>query len=937
MRNKNAFYVFSSPNWTAGLVAGKTKSDFSIEKSKENESWYTSSMEKISKQDGAAENAQLLFIQKHTAFSSCEVLEVQETVNAETGAKEQSVINTIVYKKTDEVITLNASTTHIIINFLAYDDEPFKHAKGSWFYVGRTVNPHYKSINIKTEKKSGYSEVAAREVIDGKITLHGDDFDLIAKSNPSQDHIFLIEYGFGKKKRSSFTFRKADCKLDHFTKSVELKLDSNDQYSALLDAFDEELDLIRLAPAITPMRLCKRPIYQIYTGGRKSLTTICSGSYYESEIVGEEQWDSNVLNRKYGFTKNAETVEINIENVDESINGLYTGNPLTNEYLRGGKGYIHIEKVASKGDSFAYNLNSLKLKHEVVGGSSLNGVTWAYGNRSEYYHTTGGGSPLAHTYFDLYRMHIYSGTPEGEHSLLYSSRYLIFNTDNTGGLGGFVSKGKFEMRKVIGSAATKDSFMLSDFSTVDTIYSRVLTGPGVKTVQNDGKEKTTYELLPNDFAYRKGNYKRFIGLENHAFYSIRQSSITTTEPTKYGINDAKQYFTSNIFPYTAAMSTVGHPIPVNRSTWGNTSIWAFVDNPWHYFSAGDKNVVNELEYRLRDYYTINDTYLIQDVIKAILKKVAPNISHEGTPEYSQFLYSETSPLGVIDKQRAGMALHIIPKSNVLKGNYDQAAQRAIISLKKLFDFLSKAFRCEWYIDDQNRLHIEHVSYFLNGMSYDENNPNSELNLLTKSDNFNKKSVLYDQAQVEYALSEIPRKTTFKFSENSSEVFSGMSIEVQQGGLCDKSKTVEITLDSFSADIDYMLSFPEEFSNDGFVFAWADKTSHEVPIPIFKNVKDDEYTETYVMDPQNGLCSWLYMQRYYLYETADNIELSSLSNNAMRPMRAVDAMTQKIRIQTQQYINVYGSVKTQFGVGRIMSTSTDIDTGVTTLELKYKPT
>lgn len=930
MQKKNAFYVFSSPNWTAGLIAGKTKNDFSIEKSKDGESWYTSSMEKISKQDSAP----FLFIQKHTAFSNCEVLEIQETVNKETGAKEQSVINTTAHKKADEIITLSSSTTHIIINFLAYNDEHFKHAKGSWFYVGRHVNPHYKSINIKTEKKSGYSEVAARDTIDGKITLHGDDFDLIAESNPSQDHIFLVEYGFGKKKLSSFTFRKSDCKLDHFTKSVELKLSSNDQYSMLLDAFDEELDLIRLAPAITPMRLCKRPICQIYTGGRKSLTTICGGSYYESEIIGDEVWDSKTLNRKYGFVKNAETVELNIENVDESINGLYTGNPLTGKYLRGEKGYIQIDKIASKGDSI--DLRSLELKQKVVGGGSIDGVMWANGNRSEYHHTAGGDvSATAHTRFDLYRMHFYSGTPDGEHSLLYSSKHIIFNGDNAEGLGGFVSRGKFEMCKVVGSAASKDSFMLSDFSTVDSIYSRVLTGPGVKSVQNDGKEKTLYDLRPDDFAYQKGNYKKFIGLENHVFYSIRQTSVTTTEPTKYGINDFKQYFTSNIFPYSVGISTVGHPIPVNRSTWGNSSTWAFVDYKWPYFT-GSRDVLNELEYRLRDYYTIKDTYLIHDVIKAILKKVAPNISHEGTPEYSQFLYSETPPLGFIDKRRAGTVLHIAPKSNVLKGNYDQAAQRAIISLKKLFDFLSKAFRCEWFIDDQNRLRIEHISYFLNGMSYDEENPNTTLNLLNKSDNFNKKPVLYDQAQVEYTLSEIPRKTTFKFSENSSEVFSGMSIEVQHGGLCDKSKTVEVTLDSFSADIDYMLSFPEEFSNDGFVFAWADKTSHEIPIPIFENVKDDEYAQTYVIDPQNGLCSWLYMQRYYLYETANNIELSSLSNNSMRPMRVVDAMTQKIRIQTQQHVNVYGSVKTQFGVGRIMSTSTDIDTGVTTLELKYKP-
>ena len=184
------------------------------------------------------------------------------------------------------------------------------------------------------------------------------------------------------------------------------------------------------------------------------------------------------------------------------------------------------------------------------------------------------------------------------------------------------------------------------------------------------------------------------------------------------MDDYGDYFTSNFLnPYTDLF--YGKPIPVSRSAWANTSIWVTFSDSWRDFEA---------KFRLE--YTLKDAYSLADVISTMLKEIDPRLKHEGTSEYSQFLYSGTSPLS-FDTARNGYKVYIAPKSNVLKGNYDQAAQKAELSFEQLMDMLRNCFRCYWFIDEYNRFRIEHISYFLKGMSY--TNPTSQFNLTQELD------------------------------------------------------------------------------------------------------------------------------------------------------------------------------------------------------------
>ena len=68
----------------------------------------------------------------------------------------------------------------------------------------------------------------------------------------------------------------------------------------------------------------------------------------------------------------------------------------------------------------------------------------------------------------------------------------------------------------------------------------------------------------------------------------------------------------------------------------------------------------------------------RQAIKALLKEIDPTLQHEATAEYSRFLYDTTVPMSM-----ARFYVHITQKTNILKGEYDQPAQKAEVSLEDI--------------------------------------------------------------------------------------------------------------------------------------------------------------------------------------------------------------------------------------------------------------
>ena len=172
-------------------------------------------------------------------------------------------------------------------------------------------------------------------------------------------------------------------------------------------------------------------------------------------------------------------------------------------------------------------------------------------------------------------------------------------------------------------------------------------------------------------------------------------------------------------------------------------------------------------------------------------------------------------------------MYITQKTNILKGDYDQPAQKAETSLEELMKMLRDCFRCYWYIED-NKFKIEHISFFMRGGSYSYNT-SIQLDFTKLVDQFNKKLSSYFQSEVEYDKTDLNQRYEFGWMDDVTDLFGGVTIDVKSNYI-QKDKTEEINISQFSSDVDYMLFNPSNFSDDGFALLCPVKNGSSLELP-----------------------------------------------------------------------------------------------------------
>lgn len=454
---------------------------------------------------------------------------------------------------------------------------------------------------------------------------------------------------------------------------------------------------------------------------------------------------------------------------------------------------------------------------------------------------------------------------------------------------------------------------LSDTFTIESpfvyhIYRRLLCD--VDTVEDSEGIKNTYDLPSDDFVTDNRNYKKCIGLTGGMFFC---TSRAVDEPTRYGLNDYNQYFTNEFIPSTAG---IGRPLPISRNSWANASLWYVYDSYYSLF-----------EQRLRKQYTLRDSYSIAAAIKALLKEIDPTLQHEATAEYSRFLYDTTVPMPM-----ARFYVHITQKTNILKGEYDQPAQKAEVSLEDVMKMLRDCFRCYWYIED-GKFKIEHISFFMRGGSYSYN-ANVQLDFTKLVDQFNKKLSSYFQSEVEYDKTDLNQRYEFGWMDDVTDLFGGVTIDVKSNYI-QKDKTEEINISQFSSDVDYMLFNPSNFSDDGFALLCPVKNGSSLELPIVETRLVDENGDTYNAVIQNFYAAWAYLVRFYMYD----MPASNLDCNVLRDLYANGVkmcMKHTIEFPTEEDLDELELIKTTIGNGKIDEISVNVNTRHAKVRLLYVP-
>lgn len=459
---------------------------------------------------------------------------------------------------------------------------------------------------------------------------------------------------------------------------------------------------------------------------------------------------------------------------------------------------------------------------------------------------------------------------------------------------GITPVGTYQFKKETGGfTLTYDAI-----GTVNNIYARYLCD-----VDNID-DLTTYDLPIDDIVDNNRNYKKAIG---YAIDVVFSSVNFSYEPTEWGLASNGRYY----LPPHSIYGAVFYPIA--RSTWGNYSLWfSFAKSDWI------------LEEKSRKAYTLKDTFTLSSCINVLLKQFAPEITHEATPEYSQFLYNTNNPIS-----GRSFKLLISQKSNIINGEYQTPAQKAPVTLQQIMTMLRDIYKCYWYIED-GKFKIEQVSWFRNGGSYGYNTI-IDYDLTQLENVRNGKKLAFATSEYSFDKVDMPERYQFEWMDDVTTPFEGLPIEITSKYVT-AGKIEEINISNFTSDIDLMLLNPGAISADGFALFAAVTPSGGGQLELPFTRQTVENVEYYL---QNGYLAFINIQpTYWVYDMpARNFKINNTQSYAIGGIERKKKQTLNFPAGTTDP-NPMQLVKTYIGNGQVDKLSVNLCSRNIKATLKY---
>lgn len=454
---------------------------------------------------------------------------------------------------------------------------------------------------------------------------------------------------------------------------------------------------------------------------------------------------------------------------------------------------------------------------------------------------------------------------------------------------------EFDLTAVEGSGAR--GTMHADMKSYN-IYARYLCD--VEKID----DLNTYPLPADDIVDNNRNYRRAIGYAIDVAFISNNFSDT---PTEWGLADSGKYFEP---PYSIYRQTF---YPIARSTWRYASLWfGFYLMDWI------------LEKKARKAYTLRDVFTLSSCINVLLKEFAPGITHEATPEYSQFLYNTNNPIS-----GKSFKLLISQKSNIINGEYQTPAQKAPITLQQIMTMLRDIYKCYWYIED-GKFKIEQINWFRNGGSYGYN-PIIDYDLTQLENVRNGKKLAFATSEYSFDKVDMPERYQFEWMDDVTTPFEGLPIEITSKYVT-AGKIEEINISNFTSDIDLMLLNPGVISSDGFALFAAVTPSGggQLELPFTRQTVED--VEYYL---QNGYLAFINIQpTYWVYDMpASNFKINNAQSHAMGGIERKKKQTLNFPAGTTDP-NPMQLVKTYIGNGQVDKLSVNLCSRNIKATLKY---
>lgn len=593
--------------------------------------------------------------------------------------------------------------------------------------------PNYNTdLAVTYTKEQG--EQFYRKGFSGALIFQQDDFDAINNASFATEFgiIVYISYNAGSTWEQYLTghFYKTDCQFNLDDKTVTVTPTITDQYTEVLAGINKEFDLIQLQPAMTPVKIDKRPLLQTYVAGDRVVGCVLGGMWWEQEC--EPEISDSVLVNTYHFYR-----------VKSYIQATFSGEGELPPNMR----------TLSIYDPTTPGLESQNFYAEDEAGNKWN----MYYNTGEYEGQKYGGFVVRkRDALGVWRAMFYAQVDVVAWSQLAFPQNVTLTSYDT-------------------PART-----ISLHVDTSGIYARYL-----HDVESEGWEIPANDIVPNN-----RNYTRVLQyLQDTAFFIVDIAERYSETPTKWGLYDADTY-------YLPPGDSIEY-LPIARATWTDWSFW------YRYTTAAWT-----LENLFRKEFELKTSYALADIIKVLLQQIAPDILWDATEVYSYFLFAESNPIRLVNQE-----LLIAPKSNLIAAGYDQPAQKAPITLRRVLDMLRDCFRCFWYIDGDNRFRIEHIDYFRRGGSY-EGAASVAIDLTQIEVTRNGKKWAFAQNRYQYEKPEMAARYQFAWMDDVTEFFEGYPIDIISPYVT-PGEIEQIQVAHFTSDVDYIMLNPSGISKDGF--------------------------------------------------------------------------------------------------------------------------
>ena len=769
------------------------------------------------------------------------------------------------------------------------------------------VHPIYgKDVSLDKEMESG--EWFYRETLNGTLTFTREDWYIIQSSPLDTDFNLILEKQntLGWSTFWSGIFYKTDGEFDDKNRTVKIKPKTNDRYKKLLAAKDKEYDIVKLGPKAQSLTYIKRTLFQVYMFGSTFVTNIIGKNSYDISIsppTNDEliSWGfgegrryykivgdldiSQYYNKTTGISEDGQFKIVQLGSVFTrpafintninfgDINEFYDSDfrPCTyifvlpeNNALNNNDDFNSIWSFSGRNFQFI-GKDGLRGIFRDITSSDPDGLSPTNGTLTHVSGATNTGSIAFNLGFETTSMNL-DGNP------INPWRYVIKKTSDNS----FYYLG--EPNKGIENIGLGTKFRSRDSLDINADYARCFAPIFYDRALSD---LSGIELIDTDFS-RNSGYKYSNAFDMIAYYVDDSHTLTENIYGKF-VEDALfwsgQYFDDKIVSNRQT-------IPLSKKDWVECSYWSIIPIP---------------ELNLDKAVVLKDAYKLGDFIKKLVQEIDPAILHEHSPEYSNLLYGGSTEY------------FITPKSNIIAGNYDSADSKELIKWSDLRNNLKAIFNADYYINSENKLIIEHVSYFYNGLSLSGRRLGFDLTTLKCLET--NRSWSFGANKYTYENEKIPQRFTFSFMDKTSVIFDGNPIDINNKFVAD-GVNEDYTASIITTDVDFIQSAPQDVNKDGFCLLAA--SGGVVQIATINLGVNKIY------EIQNGQLAFTNLhEKYWL----DNMPASSIKINQVTKTAKTVKRTklQPIEFPLSSEIDIDGLIKTQIGIGKIKSHKFNIST------------